>query len=109
MARYIAKNVVTAGIADRFEIQLAYVIGMANPVSVSIEAFGTARVPEEVILALIKKHFDLRPAAIIRHLDLRRPIFRNTAVYGHFGRNDPTFSWERTDKATILRQEAGLS
>lgn len=108
IARYIAKNVVSAGLADRIEIQLAYVIGVANPISISIETFGTGRIPDEAILKLIKKHFDPRPGAIIRDLKLRRPIYRKTAVYGHFGRNDPDFTWEITDKADILREEAGL-
>ena len=107
-ARYVAKNVVAAGLADRFEIQLAYAIGVAQPVSINIESYGTAHIPEETILALIRKHFDLRPGAIIRDLDLRRPIYRKTATYGHFGRDDIDAPWERTDKAPILRQEAGL-
>jgi S-adenosylmethionine synthetase len=107
-ARYVAKNVVAAGLADRFEIQLAYAIGVAHPVSINIETYGTARVSEEMILQLIRKHFDLRPGAIIRDLDLRRPIYRKTAAYGHFGRDDIDAPWERTDKAGILRQEAGL-
>ncbi|MFC1968752.1 methionine adenosyltransferase, partial [Chloroflexota bacterium] len=104
--RYIAKNVVAAGLADRLEIQVSYAIGVAHPLAVSIETFGTAKVAEEDILRLINKHFDLRPEAIIRTLGLRRPIFRATASYGHFGRSD--FPWERTDKAAILRAEAGL-
>ena len=107
-ARYVAKNVVAAGLADRFEIQLAYAIGVAQPGSINIESYGTAHAPEETILALIHKHFDLRPGAIIRDLDLRRPIYRKTAAYGHFGRDDIDAPWERTDKASILRQEAGL-
>jgi S-adenosylmethionine synthetase len=105
-ARYIAKNIVAAGLADRLEIQVAYVIGVAHPLSVSIETFGTAKVDTEVINSLIKKHFDLRPAAIIRDLNLRRPIYQQTAAYGHFGREDMDFPWERTDKADILRKEA---
>lgn len=109
MARYIAKNVVAAGLADRFEIQLSYAIGVARPISMFIETFGTAKVPDEVILSLIQKHFDPRPAAIIHDLGLLQPIYRRTAVYGHFGRNDSDFPWERTDKAAVLRQEAGLS
>lgn len=107
-ARYVAKNVVAAGLADRFEIQLAYAIGVARPVSVMIETFGTAKVPEERIAELIQQHFDLRPAAIIQNLRLQRPIYRPTAAYGHFGRDDIDAPWERTDKAEILRQEAGL-
>ena len=107
-ARYLAKNVVAAGLADRLEVQVAYAIGVAHPVSICIETFGTAKVDEEVILGLINKHFDLRPGAIIRDLRLRRPIYKPTAVYGHFGRTDIDAPWEATDKAHILRQEAGL-
>ena len=107
-ARYIAKNIVAAGIADRFEIQLAYVIGMAHPLSIAIETFGTGKVSDEVILDLIEEHFDLRPAAIIEALDLRRPIYRQTATYGHFGRDDLDLPWEKTDRAKVLRKEAGL-
>ena len=106
MARYIAKNLVAAGLAERLEVQIAYVIGVARPLSVSIETFGTAKVSQEVLLGLIKKHFDLRPAAIIKALDLRRPIYRQTACYGHFGRTDINLPWEKTDKAEILREEA---
>jgi S-adenosylmethionine synthetase len=109
MARYIAKNIVAAGLAERLEIQVAYVIGVAHPLSVSIETFGTAKVDQQVILDLINKHFDLRPAAIIQTLDLRRPIYLPTASYGHFGRDDLDLPWEKTDKADILRKEAGLS
>ncbi|UCH43888.1 MAG: methionine adenosyltransferase [Dehalococcoidales bacterium] len=107
-ARYIAKNIVTAGLAERIEIQIAYVIGVAHPLSVSIEAFGTNKVGNEVIKNLINQHFDLRPEAIIRHFDLRRPIFRPLAAYGHFGRPDLDLPWEKTDKADILKKEAGL-
>ena len=107
-ARYVAKNVVAAGLADKCEIQLAYAIGIARPVSVLVETFGTAKVPEEKIAALINAHFDLRPAGIIKSLDLRRPIYRQTAAYGHFGRTDIDLPWERTDKAVLLRREAGL-
>lgn len=107
-ARYIAKNVVAAGLASRFEIQVSYAIGVAHPLSVAIETFGTGRIPDEKIIALIEKHFDLRPAAIIRDLDLRKPQFRQVAAYGHFGRDDVDVAWERTDKADILRREAGL-
>jgi S-adenosylmethionine synthetase len=106
MARYIAKNIVAAGIADRFEIQVAYVIGKAHPLSISIEAFGTAKVDNQAIKDLINKHFDLRPGAIINNFDLRRPIYRQTAAYGHFGRDDLDLPWEKTDKADILRKEA---
>jgi S-adenosylmethionine synthetase len=105
MARYIAKNVVAAGLADRLEIQVAYVIGKSHPLSVSIEAFGTNKVDNQVIKDLINKHFDLRPGAIIQSLDLRRPIYRQTAAYGHFGRTDLDLPWEKTDKADILRKE----
>jgi S-adenosylmethionine synthetase len=107
-ARYVAKNVVAAGLADRFELQVSYAIGVARPLSVAFETFGTNNVPEETIHELINKHFDLRPGAIIRDLDLRRPIYRQTAAYGHFGRNDLDLPWERTDKAELLRKEAGL-
>jgi S-adenosylmethionine synthetase len=108
MARYIAKNIVAAGLADRLEIQIAYVIGVAHPLSISVEAFGTAKVDTQLIKALIKKHFDLRPAAIIKTLNLRRPIYKPTAAYGHFGRTDIDLPWEKTDMADILRKEAGL-
>ena len=106
MARYIAKNLVAAGLAERLEVQIAYVIGVAHPLSVSVEAFGTAKVSQEVLLELINKHFDLRPGAIIKALDLRRPIYRQTASYGHFGREDLDLPWEKTDKAEMLRKEA---
>ncbi len=107
-ARYVAKNIVAAGLADRVELQVSYAIGVAKPVSLNIETFGTGRVPDEVILELVRRHFDLRPAAIIRDLELRRPIYRQVAAYGHFGRPDLDLPWERTDKAEILREEAGL-
>ena len=107
-ARYVAKNIVAAGLADRCEIQLAYAIGVAYPVSVMVDTFGTNKVPEETIEELAKKHFDLRPAGIIKMLDLRRPIYKQTAAYGHFGRTDVDLPWEHTDKAEILRKEAGL-
>ncbi|MCE5284630.1 MAG: methionine adenosyltransferase [Pelosinus sp.] len=107
-ARYVAKNVVAAGLADKCEIQLAYAIGIARPVSIMVETFGTAKVEESLISQLIAKHFDLRPAGIIKSLDLRRPIYRQTAAYGHFGRLDVDLPWEHTDKAEILRKEAGL-
>ncbi|HZB96685.1 MAG TPA: methionine adenosyltransferase [Herpetosiphonaceae bacterium] len=107
-ARYVAKNIVAAGLADRFELQLSYAIGIAKPLSISFETFDTAKVPDEVIQRLIDEFFDLRPGAIIRDLDLRRPIYRNTAAYGHFGRDDIDAPWERTDKAELLRKAAGL-
>lgn len=107
-ARYVAKNVVAAGLADKCEIQLAYAIGVAQPVSIMVETFGTAKIEETAIAALINKHFDLRPAGIIKSLDLRRPIYRQTAAYGHFGRTDIDLPWEHTDKADILRKEANL-
>jgi len=105
-ARYVAKNLVAAGLASKLEIQLAYAIGVANPVSVFVDTFGTGKIPEEKIIELVRKHFDLRPAAIIRDLGLRRPIYRQTAAYGHFGRTDIDLPWERTDKAEILRNDA---
>ncbi len=107
-ARYVAKNVVAAGLADRCQLQVAYAIGVAHPFSVLVECFGTERVPVPRIEALIREHFDLRPAAIIRDLDLRRPIYSKTAAYGHFGRDDHDFTWERTDKADALREAAGV-
>jgi S-adenosylmethionine synthetase len=107
-ARYAAKNVVAAGLADRVEIQVAYAIGVAHPLSVNVETFGTGKVPDEKIAALVSDTFDLRPGAIIRDLDLRRPIYRKTAAYGHFGRDDVDFPWEKTDKAAALKQAAGL-
>ena len=105
-ARYIAKNIVAAGLADRAEVQIAYVIGVAHPLSVSVETLGTAKVDQQVLNDLVDKHFDLRPEAIIRNFDLRRPIYRPTACYGHFGRDDLDLPWEKTDKAEILRKEA---
>lgn len=107
-ARYVAKNLVKAGVADKLEIQLAYAIGVANPVSIRVDTFGTNKIPEDQIIDLIRNNFDLRPAAIIRDLDLRRPIFRKTAAYGHFGRDDEDFTWERTDKAAAIKEQAGL-
>jgi S-adenosylmethionine synthetase len=107
-ARWVAKNVVAAGLADRFEVQLAYAIGVARPLSVSVESFGTNKIDEERIVKLINQHFDLRPGAIIRDLDLRRPIYRQTAAYGHFGRTDIDLPWEHTDKADALRRAAEL-
>ena len=107
-ARYVAKNVVAAGLAERCEIQIAYAIGVARPVSVSIETFGTGKIADDKIVDLILQTFDLRPAGIIKALDLRRPIYRQTAAYGHFGRTDLDLPWERTDKAEVLRKLAGL-
>ena len=107
-ARHVAKNIVAAGLASRCEIQLAYAIGVAKPVSVSVDTFGTGKIEDEKIVKLILKHFDLRPAAIIQKLNLRRPIYRKTAAYGHFGREDADFTWERTDKVEILKREAGI-
>jgi S-adenosylmethionine synthetase len=106
MARYIAKNLVAAGLAERLEVQIAYVIGVAHPLSVSVEAFGTGKVDQAVLCNLINKHFDLRPGAIIQTFNLRRPIYLQTAAYGHFGRDDLDLPWEKTDKAEILRKEA---
>ena len=105
-ARYVAKNIVASGIASKCEVQLAYAIGVASPVSIMVDTFGTAKIPEEEIIRLINDNFDLRPAAIIRDLNLRRPIYRNVAAYGHFGRKDLDLSWERTDKAKELRDQA---
>lgn len=107
-ARWAAKNVVAAGLAERCEIQVAYAIGVAHPLSVNVETFGTGRIPDERVSELILEHFDLRPGAIIRDLNLRRPIYRQIAVYGHFGRDDLNLPWERTDKADLLRQAANL-
>ena len=107
-ARYVAKNIVAAGLADKVEIQLAYAIGVARPVSIHVETFGTGKVDNDIIVSLINKHFDLRPAGIIEMLDLQRPIYKQTTAYGHFGRNDLDLPWEKTDKADILRKEAGL-
>ena len=107
-ARYVAKNIVAAGLADRCEVQLAYAIGVAHPVSILVDTFGTGKIPEDKLTELVQKHFDLRPAGIIKELELRRPIYRKTAAYGHFGRHDLDLTWERTDKADILRKEAGL-
>ncbi|WP_313950332.1 methionine adenosyltransferase [Accumulibacter sp.] len=107
-ARYVAKNIVAAGLADRCEVQVAYAIGVARPVSLMVNTFGTGKVDDEVIVELIDKHFDLRPKGIIQSLNLLRPIYRKTAAYGHFGRDEPEFTWEATDKAAALRAEAGL-
>src|SRR3712207_4410952 len=107
-ARYVAKNIVAAGLADRCEVQVAYAIGVAHPVSVMIETFGTEKVGVATIAELVAKHFDLRPGAFREYLDLHKPIYQPTAAYGHFGRNDTDFTWERTDKAEALRADAGL-
>jgi S-adenosylmethionine synthetase len=107
-ARYVAKNVVAAGLADRAEVQVAYAIGVAHPVSIMVETFGTAKIARSQIDALVREHFDLRPGAFREYLKLHRPIFQKTAAYGHFGREDEDFTWERTDKADTLRAAAGL-
>lgn len=106
--RYVAKNVVAAGLAERCEIQVSYAIGVANPTSISVNTFGTGRISDDTIAALISQHFDLRPRGIIEALDLRRPIYRDTAAYGHFGRDNPNFTWEKTDLAEALKADAGL-
>ncbi|MES9854984.1 MAG: methionine adenosyltransferase [Sedimenticola sp.] len=106
--RYVAKNIVAAGLADRCEIQISYAIGVAEPTSIHIETFGTAHITEDRIAELVREHFDLRPYGIMQMLDLIKPIYRSTAAYGHFGREEPEFSWERTDRAQLLREEAGL-
>lgn len=108
MARYVAKNIVAAGLAERFELQVSYAIGVARPTSLAVETFGTGLVSDDKLIELITTHFDLRPAAIIRDLDLRRPIYNQVAAYGHFGRNDLDVPWEKTDKAALLRAAAGL-
>jgi S-adenosylmethionine synthetase len=105
-ARYVAKNIVAAGLADKCEVGLAYAIGVARPVSVLVDTFGTGKISDDDIITLINKNFDMRPAAIIRELDLRRPIYRQTAAYGHFGRKDIQVPWERTDKAELLKKQA---
>ena len=104
-ARYVAKNLVAAGLAKKCEIQLAYAIGVAKPVSVMVDSFGTGAVSDERLSEIVEKHFDLRPAAIIKDLDLRKPIYRQVAAYGHFGRDDLNVSWEKTDKVEVLKQE----
>ena len=107
-ARYVAKNIVAAGLAERAEVQLAYAIGVATPVSIMVDTFGTGKVDDRVLEELVQKNFDLRPAGIIRMLDLRRPIYAQTAAYGHFGRTDIDLPWEHTDKAEALKQQAGI-
>jgi len=108
MARHVAKNIVAAGIAKKCEIQIAYAIGVAQPVSIMLDMMGTGVVPKQRVVEIIKEVFDLRPAAIIEYLDLLRPIYRRTAAYGHFGRNDPDFTWEKTNMADVLKEKAGL-
>ena len=108
VSRYIAKNIVASGIADRVEVQIAYAIGIPEPVSILVDTFETGKISEEKIVKLIRKNFNLTPKGIIEHLNLRRPIFKKTAAYGHFGKNDPDFTWEKTDKADALKKEAGL-
>jgi len=108
MARYVAKNIVAAGIATECEVQLAYAIGVPDPVSIHVDDFGTGKVPHDKLVDMIRKNFDMTPKGIIQTLDLRRPIYRKTAAYGHFGRTEPEFTWEKTDKAATLKKEAGL-
>lgn len=108
MARYIAKNIVAAELAEKCEVQLAYAIGVAEPVSIMINTYGTGKIDDEKLVELVRKNFDLKPKEIIAHLNLRRPIYKKTAAYGHFGRDDPDFTWEKTDKASALKQEAGI-
>jgi S-adenosylmethionine synthetase len=108
MSRYIAKNIVAAGLAERAMIQVAYAIGVAEPVSVMVETFGTGKVPSRKLQEMVRRHFDLTPAGIIKHLNLRRPIFKKTATFGHFGRDEPEFTWERTDRVKDLREDAGI-
>ena len=108
MARHVAKNVVAAGLAERAQVQVAYAIGVADPVSIMIETFGTGKVPNSELEQLIRRHFDFTPAGIIKYLDLRRPFYRKTAAYGHFGRSEPEFTWERTNRIKDLRDDAGV-
>ena len=108
MARYVAKNIVAAGLADRCEVQLAYAIGVAEPVSIRVDTFGTGKVSEPRLIELVRENFQLTPKGIIDGLNLRRPIYRKTAAYGHFGRTEPEFTWEATDKAAALAEQAGL-
>jgi S-adenosylmethionine synthetase len=108
MARHVAKNLVAAGLAERCEVQVAYAIGVAQPVSLMVNTFGTGKIPDERLEDLVRKNFDLRPAEIIKYLDLKRPIYRKTAAYGHFGRSEPEFTWEKTDKAKLLKSAGGL-
>ena len=108
MCRYVAKNIVAAGLSDRCEVQVAYAIGVAKPVSLMVNTFGTNKISEDQIESLVNKHFDMRPAEIVKQLDLKKPIYQKTAAYGHFGRNEPGFTWEITDKADVLKKDAGL-
>jgi len=108
MARHVAKNVVAAGLAQRAQVQVAYAIGVAEPVSIMVDTFGTAKIPNRVLEAMIRRHFDFTPAGIIKYLDLRRPIYKKTAAYGHFGRSEPEFAWERTNRVKDLRDDAGV-
>ena len=106
--RYVAKNIVAAGLADKCEIQVSYAIGVAEPTSISVQTFGTGKIDDARIIELVREHFDLKPKGLIQMLDLLRPIYRNTAAYGHFGREEPDFTWEKTDKAAALKDAAGL-
>jgi S-adenosylmethionine synthetase len=108
MARHVAKNIVAAGLAQRAQVQVAYAIGVADPVSIMVETFGTGKVPNAKLEQMVRKHFDFTPAGIIKYLDLRRPFYRKTAAYGHFGRPEPEFTWERTNRAKDLRDDAGV-
>ncbi|PYN16120.1 MAG: methionine adenosyltransferase, partial [Candidatus Rokuibacteriota bacterium] len=108
MARHAAKNVVAAGLAQRAQVQVAYAIGIAEPVSIMVETYGTGKVPNHVLEQLVRRHFDFTPAGIIKYLDLRRPIYKKTAAYGHFGRSEPEFTWERTNRVKDLRDDAGV-
>ena len=108
MARYVAKNIVAAGIADKLEVQIAYAIGVPHPVSIMVDSFGTAKISEDKIKELIQAHFDLSPKGMIKTLDLLRPVYKKTACYGHFGRMEKEFTWERVDKAEALRKDAGI-
>jgi S-adenosylmethionine synthetase len=108
MARYVAKNIVAAGLADRCEIQVSYAIGVAEPTSISVETFGTGKIDETKLVAIVRDVFDMRPKALIAQLGLLKPIYQLTAAYGHFGRNEETFSWEKTDKVDALKSAAGI-
>jgi S-adenosylmethionine synthetase len=108
MARHVAKNIVAAGLAERAQLQVAYAIGLADPVSIMVDTFGTGKVPDRTLEQMVRRHFDFTPAGIIKYLDLRRPFYRKTAVYGHFGRSEPEFTWERTHRVTDLRDDAGI-
>lgn len=107
-ARYVAKNIVAAGLAERCEVQVSYAIGVAEPTSISLETFGTGKIADDKLVALVREHFDLRPKGLIAMLDLLRPIYRNTAAYGHFGRHEDSFTWEKTDRAEALAAAAGV-